>query len=291
MRHFLLRSTNAFSLLSDPGYAKNLGASFRPDDRIPIYSSTPLEVLPQFAHQRSLVYPALCSFLQTWPKRGGSPPAPRFAPGLSRHASVELAQVRDLSAMLLIGVSEERATAVSKRKNIGVFCHLILGRKAVCNRAIAAFRADDLHHHRLLAITLHARARVPVRTHVWLSFLETKHAVRSGWLCSIHFFRQATSTCTEVHALVAAHFRWRWDGFPPINYQPGRSCPLCFFGDGGDQSGRLPRTLNLAALYRLPIALFVKQPFQWVLPFTITSAQAIVDRAEVTHSLRNRRWE
>ncbi len=69
---------------------KELGRSHSgADDRIAQLQRYPqLDVLPQFAHQRSLVYPALCSFHQPWPKRGGlARPSRGSARGLSRHAA------------------------------------------------------------------------------------------------------------------------------------------------------------------------------------------------------------
>ena len=59
------------------------------DDRIAqLQRYSQLDVLPQFAHQRSLVYSALCSFHQPWPKRGGlARPSRGSARGLSRHAA------------------------------------------------------------------------------------------------------------------------------------------------------------------------------------------------------------
>src|SRR6266480_5758017 len=59
------------------------------DNRITQLQRYPqLDVLPQFAHQRSSVYPAFCPFHQPWPKRGGlTRPSRGSARGLSRHAA------------------------------------------------------------------------------------------------------------------------------------------------------------------------------------------------------------
>ncbi len=164
-----------------------------------------LDVFPQFAHQRSLVHSALCSFHQPWPKRGGiARPSRGSARGLTAMQPVEQRdEVEMLSLMLLIRRFEERASQQYQAQKIGGFCHLYIGQEAVVTGAIAAMRDDDyiITAYRDHA---HALARGTSANACMAELFGKETGCSRGLGGSMHFFDKQHHMYGG-HAIVAAH--------------------------------------------------------------------------------------
>jgi len=134
---------------------------------------------------------------------------------------------------------------------IGGFCHLYIGEEAVAVGAVDALRPDDYvfsayrdHGHCL------ARGSDPKRVMAELFG-------RSGGLCkgkggSMHLI-DVERRFMGGYAIVGGHMPLAAGVAFAVKYRGGDQVVLCFFGEGAVPSGACHETLNLAALWGLPV--------------------------------------
>src|SRR5438876_931140 len=153
--------------------------------------------------------------------------------------------------MLLIRRFEERCAEMYALGKIGGFCHLYIGEEAVAVGAIDALRDDDYvfsscrdHGHCL------ARGCDP-------QAIMAELFGRSTGLCkgkggSMHLI-DVQRRFMGGYAIVGGHLPLAAGAAFAINYRNGDQIVLCFFGEGAVPTGACHETLNLAAMWGLPV--------------------------------------
>jgi pyruvate dehydrogenase E1 component alpha subunit len=153
--------------------------------------------------------------------------------------------------MVLIRRFEEKAAEMYALGKIGGFLHLYVGEEAVAVGAISTLRPDDYaiagyreHGHVL------AKGADPRR--VMAELFGRRDGLSKGKGGSMHLFDKSTNFLGG-HGIVAAHLPLGAGAAFAVKYQGGDQVVLCFFGDGAVPQGEFHESLNLAALWRLPI--------------------------------------
>jgi len=163
---------------------------------------------------------------------------------------VELAR-RLLTQMSLIRRFEEKAAEMYALGKIGGFLHLYIGQEAVAVGAMSTLRPDDYvissyreHGHCL------AKGSDPRR--VMAELFGRRDGLSKGKGGSMHLFDK-TVNFLGGHGIVAAHLPLATGAAFAIKYQGGDQVVLCFFGDGAVPEGEFHESMNLAALWKLPV--------------------------------------
>ena len=162
----------------------------------------------------------------------------------------ELAR-RLLTQMWLIRRFEEKAAEMYALGKIGGFLHLYIGQEAVAVGAMSTIRPDDYaissyreHGHCL------AKGSDPRR--VMAELFGRRDGLSKGKGGSMHLFDKSVNFLGG-HAIVGAHLPLATGAAFAIKYQGGDQVVLCFFGDGAVPEGEFHESLNLAALWKLPV--------------------------------------
>jgi len=162
----------------------------------------------------------------------------------------ELAR-RLLTQMSLIRRFEEKAAEMYALGKIGGFLHLYIGQEAVAVGAMSTIRPDDYaissyreHGHCL------AKGSDPRR--VMAELFGRRDGLSKGKGGSMHLFDKSVNFLGG-HAIVGAHLPLATGAAFAIKYQGGDQVALCFFGDGAVPEGEFHESLNLAALWKLPV--------------------------------------
>jgi pyruvate dehydrogenase E1 component alpha subunit len=162
----------------------------------------------------------------------------------------ELAR-RLLTQMWQIRRFEEKAAEMYAHGKIGGFLHLYVGQEAVAVGAMAAIRSDDYaissyreHGHCL------AKGSDPRR--MMAELFGRRDGLSKGKGGSMHLFDK-TVNFLGGHAIVGAHLPLATGAAFAIKYQGGDQVVLCYFGDGAVPEGEFHESMNLAALWKLPV--------------------------------------
>src|SRR3989449_5199375 len=162
----------------------------------------------------------------------------------------ELAK-RLLTQMQLIRRFEEKAAEMYAMGKIGGFLHLYIGQEAVAVGATAACRPDDYavasyreHGHCL------AKGSDPKR--IMAELFGRMDGLSKGKGGSMHLCDKSVNFLGG-HAMVGAHLPLATGAAFGIKYQGGDQVVLCYFGDGAVPEGEFHESLNLAALWKLPV--------------------------------------
>jgi pyruvate dehydrogenase E1 component alpha subunit len=174
------------------------------------------------------------------PTRGGAAP------------SVDAALAKQLlTDMFLIRRFEEKAAEAYTLGKIGGFLHLYIGEEAVAVGATSALRPDDYaisayreHGHCL------AKGADPKRTMAEL--YGRRDGLSGGKGGSMHLFDKSVNFLGG-HAIVGAHLPIAVGVGFAVQYQGGDQVVVCYFGDGAVPEGEFHESMNLAALWKLPV--------------------------------------
>jgi pyruvate dehydrogenase E1 component alpha subunit len=169
---------------------------------------------------------------------------------LAPKVDVDLAR-RLYFQMVLIRRFEEKAAEMYALGKIGGFLHLYIGEEAVAAGATSALRPDDYaisayreHGHCL------AKGADPRR--MMAELFGRRDGLCKGKGGSMHLFDK-TVNFLGGHAIVGAHLPIAAGAAFAIKYQGGDQVVLCYFGDGAVPQGEFHESLNLAALWKLPV--------------------------------------
>jgi len=153
--------------------------------------------------------------------------------------------------MLLIRRFEEKAAEMYGRSKIGGFLHLYIGEEAVAAGAIPVLGSDDyiVSHYREHG---HAIARGLDTKRLMAELFGRSDGTSRGKGGSMHLF-DAAKGFLGGYAIVG--------GMMPIAVGLGLSSKdmnqskvcMCFFGDGAVNQGEFHESLNMAALWKLPV--------------------------------------
>lgn len=159
-------------------------------------------------------------------------------------------------SMLLIRRFEEAAAKMYGLQKIGGFLHLYIGQEAVAVGSLAAIRDDDYvitayrdHGHAL------ARGTDPKRLMAELFGKYTGTSKGKGG--SMHFF-DAERNMLGGHAIVGGQIPLGTGVAFKIKYRKEDRVCLTFMGDAAVNQGTFHESLNLAALWKLPVIYIVE---------------------------------
>jgi pyruvate dehydrogenase E1 component alpha subunit len=168
----------------------------------------------------------------------------------SARLDTELAR-RLLNQMQLIRRFEEKAAEMYAMGKIGGFLHLYIGQEAVAVGATSVTRLDDYavssyreHGHCL------AKGSDPKR--IMAELFGRIDGLSKGKGGSMHLFDKSVNFLGG-HGIVGAHLPLAAGAGFGIKYQGGDQVVLCYFGDGAVPEGEFHESLNLAALWKLPV--------------------------------------
>src|SRR6266550_5684266 len=167
---------------------------------------------------------------------------PALDPGLVRKL---------LTDMLLIRRFEEKAAEAYALGKIGGFLHLYIGEEAVAVGTTSMLRPDDYaisayreHGHCL------AKGSDPKR--VMAELFGRRDGLSKGKGGSMHLFDKSVNFLGG-HGIVGAHLPPAAGAAFAIKYEGGDQVVLCYFGDGAVPEGEFHESMNLAALWKLPV--------------------------------------
>src|SRR5436305_3418205 len=172
----------------------------------------------------------------------------KAAPGLGIDADLARKLLRD---MVLIRRFEEKAAEAYALGKIGGFLHLSIGEEAVAAGASSVLRPDDYaistyreHGHAL------AKGADPRRAMAEL--FGRRDGLSKGKGGSMHLFDKSVNFLGG-HAIVGAHLPVAAGVAFAIKYEARDQVIVCYFGDGAVPQGEFHESLNLAALWKLPV--------------------------------------
>jgi pyruvate dehydrogenase E1 component alpha subunit len=160
-----------------------------------------------------------------------------------------------LETMMLIRRFEERAGEMYAKAKVGGFLHLAIGEEATIVGACRALQDDDYlistyrsHGHAL------ARGSDPDR--VMAELFGREEGVSHGRGGSMHMF-DLENRFMGGYGIVGGNLPLAAGMALASDYQGLDEVTLCVFGDGASNQGTFGETLNLAALWKLPVVFMV----------------------------------
>lgn len=186
-----------------------------------------------------------------------------------------------LQKAILIRRFEEKTAEMYALAKIAGFCHLYIGEEAVAVGAISAAREDDYivttyrdHGHAL------ARGVEPKR--IMAELFGKATGVSKGKGGSMHLF-DVSRHFMGGHGIVGGHIALATGMGFAIKYERRDQVVLCFFGEGAVPTGSFHESLNLAALWRLPVV-FICENNRFGMGTPVERSSALYDIAHVARA-------
>ncbi len=158
--------------------------------------------------------------------------------------------------MVLIRRLEEKSAELYAQGKIGGFLHLYIGEEAIAVGACKAMQTDD---HLLTAYRDHgwaiARGLEPRR--VVAELLGKATGVSGGKGGSMHM-ASAERHYWGGHAIVGGHLPLATGVGLALRYQKQPGAVVCVFGEGSTNIGYFHESVNLAAVWKLPVVYLVE---------------------------------
>ena len=164
-----------------------------------------------------------------------------------------------LRKMMLMRRFEEKAAEMYARQKIVGFMHLYTGEEAVAAGAIGALNEDDhiITHYRDHG---HALARGVDPGRIMAELFGKDTGVSRGKGGSMHLF-DAERFFMGGYAIVGGHLPLACGLALANQQQRNGRIVLCIFGDGSVNQGTFHESLNLAAVWKLPIIFLCENNF------------------------------
>ncbi|HEV7934621.1 MAG TPA: pyruvate dehydrogenase (acetyl-transferring) E1 component subunit alpha [Actinomadura sp.] len=177
---------------------------------------------------------------------------PRRATRADAQADTLVAYYRQ---MLLVRRFEERAARGYTEAKIGGYCHLNLGEEATVVGLMAALEPRDylFTNYREHGYAL-AKGIEPRRVMAELYGRTT--GVSKGWGGSMHLF-DAKTRLLGGYGIVGGQLPLATGAALAVSYKGGDEVVMCHMGDGTTNIGAFHESLNLAALWDLPVVFVV----------------------------------
>jgi pyruvate dehydrogenase E1 component alpha subunit len=160
-----------------------------------------------------------------------------------------------LTTMTLIRRFEERAGEMYARAKVGGFLHLSIGEEATIVGSARALRAEDY-----LISTYRSHGHAIVRgtppENVMAELFGRVDGCSGGRGGSMHMFDLARRFMGG-YGIVGGNLPIAAGMALASDYQGSEEVTLCTFGDGASNQGTFGETLNLAALWKLPVVFMV----------------------------------
>src|SRR5919202_1582566 len=160
-----------------------------------------------------------------------------------------------LETMALIRRFEERAGEMYAKAKIGGFLHLAIGEEATIVGAVRAMRDEDylISTYRSHG---HALSRGCDPEHVMAELFGREDGVSRGRGGSMHMF-DIERRFMGGYGIVGGNLPLAAGMGLSSDYRGTEEVTVCVFGDGAANQGTFGETLNLAALWRLPVVFMV----------------------------------
>jgi pyruvate dehydrogenase E1 component alpha subunit len=176
--------------------------------------------------------------------------------------------------MVLIRRFEEKSAELYTEGKIGGFLHLYIGEEAIAVGACKAMRKED---HLFTAYRDHgwaiARGLDPKR--VMAELLGKATGVSGGKGGSMHL-ASVQHNYWGGYAIVGGHLPLATGVGLAIRYREEDSAVLCVFGEGSTNIGYFHESINLAAVWKLPVVFLVENN-QYGMGTAVTRASAVSD--------------
>jgi pyruvate dehydrogenase E1 component alpha subunit len=204
-------------------------------------------------------------------KASPKPAAAASTPALDAERTLHLSLLR---SMLLQRRFEERCAEAYAIGRIGGFCHLYIGQEAVSTGTLSLLRPDDYmittyrDHGQALARGIAPRA-------VMAELFGRIDGCAGGKGGSMHMFDKATGFLGG-HGIVGGHLPIATGVGFAIKYRGGDQCICCFFGEAAVNNGAFHESLNMAALWKLPV-IFIIENNRYGMGTAVERASAIND--------------
>ncbi len=158
--------------------------------------------------------------------------------------------------MVLIRRFEEESSRLYMQGKIRGFLHLYIGQEAVAAGAIPCLRPDDyvVSHYRDHG---HALAKGMDPRTVMAELCGKATGSSGGKGGSMHLFN-VSKGFMGGYAIVGGQLPIAAGLAHAIKYREEDRVVLCFFGDGAVNEGEFHETINLAAVWKLPILFFLE---------------------------------
>lgn len=157
--------------------------------------------------------------------------------------------------MVLIRRFEERAARSYTEAKVGGYCHLNLGEEATVVGLMAASEPGDyvFTNYREHGYAL-ARGIAPER--IMAELYGRSDGVSRGWGGSMHMF-DIESRFMGGYGIVGGQIPLATGAALAIDYRDGADAVICLMGDGTTNIGAFHESLNLAAIWNLPVVYVV----------------------------------
>ena len=182
-----------------------------------------------------------------------------------------------LRQMLLIRRFEEKAAEAYALGKIGGFCHLYIGQEAVAVGSMAALRSDD---YVIASYREHGQALVrgiPPNA-VMAELFGKATGCSRGKGGSMHLFDVA-KRFMGGHGIVGGHIPLAAGLGFAVKYRGGDQVCLCFFGEAAVNIGAFHESLNMSAVWKLPV-IFLCENNRYGMGTAFERVAAITDVAE-----------
>jgi pyruvate dehydrogenase E1 component alpha subunit len=187
-----------------------------------------------------------------------------------------------LDKMLLIRHFEERAQEMYMKAKIGGFMHLAIGEEATIVGTVAAMRDDDY-----LLSTYREHGQVLARgtdpNFVMAELFGREGGTSRGRGGSMHLF-DLERRFLGGYGIVGGNLPLAAGVALASDYRADDSVTVCMFGDGASNQGTFGETMNIAALWKLPIV-FVVVNNQYGMGTAIARHSAVTDLSKKAECL------
>jgi pyruvate dehydrogenase E1 component alpha subunit len=193
-------------------------------------------------------------------------------------AATPKAQLVDMLYQMLLGRRfEERCAEMYALQKIGGFCHLYIGQEAVAVGALSTLRPDDLI---ITAYREHVHAIVKGCDpgQVMAELFGRRDGVSRGKGGSMHLFDREKGMLGG-HGIVGGHIPLATGTAFGAKYQQKDYVTLCFFGEAAVNIGTFHESLNMAALWKLPV-IYIVENNRFGMGTAIERSSAIYDVAQ-----------
>lgn len=190
--------------------------------------------------------------------------------------------------MVLIRRFEERCAEIYQQGLIGGFLHLYIGQEATGVGAVAALRENDhvittyRDHGIALALGLDPR-------HVMAEMLGKKTGISGGKGGSMHLASRERNFWGG-HAIVGGHLPLAAGIALKAQYNEEDEVVVCLMGDGATNIGYFHESLNLSAVWKLPVVWLVENN-QYGMGTSVERASAVDHMTLKARGYQNSRGE
>ena len=190
------------------------------------------------------------------PRRDARRPCANVLHAMAEHPLPEPDVAREwLQTMMLIRRFEERAGEMYAKAKVGGFLHLAIGEEATIVGSARAMRDDDY-----LISTYRSHGHALVRgtdpNGVMAELFGRVDGVSSGRGGSMHMF-DLEKRFMGGYGIVGGNLPIAAGFGLASDYLGTEDATLCTFGDGASNQGTFGETMNLAALWKLPVVFMV----------------------------------